>query len=60
VSKKLIDKKKFNPNIHIYLLIDGLVSLLMQKSSEQRSPFENNTIKMINEMDKAGINRSLA
>jgi hypothetical protein len=55
VSSKLIAKKKGNPAININLLIDGFVSILMQKPPSSLSDFEHNTIKMIDEMRKAGI-----
>lgn len=55
VSKKLIEKKKKNPAISIYLLIDGFVSILMQKPPSSLTDFEHNTIKMIDQMRKAGI-----
>lgn len=56
VSRKLIDKKVRNPSIYISILIDGLVSLLMQKSTKGLNPFENETLKMIFDMKNAGIN----
>lgn len=56
VSKKLIEKKKSNPAVYISLLIDGLVSILMQKPSTSLKEFEINTLNMINEMRDAGIN----
>jgi len=56
VSRKLIEKKVKNPNIYISILIDGLVSLLMQKSTKSLNPFENGTLKMIFDMKNAGIN----
>jgi len=55
VSNRLIAKKKANPQIIINLLIDGFVSILMQKPPTTLSQFEHNTIEMINEMRKAGI-----
>lgn len=55
VSNRLIARKKANPQIIIYLLIDGFVSILMQKPPTTLSQFEHNTIEMINEMRKAGI-----
>jgi len=55
VSKKLIDKKKLNPNIHISLLIDGFVSILRQKPPSTLNDFEKNTLYMIQEMRKVGI-----
>src|SRR5205807_2328850 len=56
VSKKLIEKKKANPNASINLLIDGFVSILMQKSPSSLNDFENNTIRMIDDMRRVGIN----
>jgi hypothetical protein len=55
VSNKLIEKKKKNPTICVNLLIDGFVSILMQKPQSSLTDFEHNTIKMIEEMRKAGI-----
>jgi hypothetical protein len=55
VSNKLIAKKKATPNISINLLIDGFVSILMQKPQSTLSDFEHNTIKMIDDMRKVGI-----
>ncbi|MGI0011000.1 MAG: phospholipase D-like domain-containing protein, partial [Nitrosopumilaceae archaeon] len=55
VSKKLIEKKKANPNIYIGILIDGFVSVFLQKPASERDEFQNNTISMINDMKKAGI-----
>jgi hypothetical protein len=55
VSAKLLAKKKANPGINIALLIDGFVSILMQKPPSTLSDFEHNTIIMIDEMRKAGI-----
>jgi hypothetical protein len=55
VSNKLIAKKKANPQISVNLLLDGFVSILMQKPPTTLSEFEHNTIEMINEMRKAGI-----
>jgi hypothetical protein len=55
VSKKLLEKKKANPEIYIGLLIDGFASIFMQKPAKDRDEFQNNTISMIEEMKKAGI-----
>jgi len=55
VSGKLIAKKNANPKISINLLIDGFVSILMQKPQSTLTEFEHNTIKMIDGMRKAGI-----
>lgn len=55
VSSKLIAKKKKNPDICINLLIDGFVSILMQKAPASLTDFEHNTIRMIEEMRKVGI-----
>jgi hypothetical protein len=55
VSNKLIAKKNANPKISINLLIDGFVSILMQKPQSTLTEFEHNTIKMIDDMRKAGI-----
>ncbi|ALI37356.1 hypothetical protein NMY3_03171 [Candidatus Nitrosocosmicus oleophilus] len=55
VCKKLIEKKRSNPSMHISLLIDGLVSVLMQKPPTSLKDFEVNTLKMIDDMRKAGI-----
>jgi hypothetical protein len=55
VSSKLIAKKKASPAIRINLLIDGFVSILMQKPPSSLSDFEHNTIGMIDQMRKAGI-----
>jgi hypothetical protein len=56
VSNKLIGKKKANPNLGIILLIDGFVSILMQKPPSSLSDFENNTIRIIDDMRRVGIN----
>jgi hypothetical protein len=56
VSNKLIAKKNKTPSININLLIDGFVSILMQKPPATLSDFERNTIWMIDRMRKAGIN----
>jgi hypothetical protein len=37
------------------MLIDGFVSILMQKPPATLSDFERNTIRMIDDMRKAGI-----
>jgi hypothetical protein len=55
VSNKLIAKKNANPSISINLLIDGFVSILMQKPQSTLTDFERNTIKMIDDMRKVGI-----
>jgi hypothetical protein len=59
VSGKLINRKRSNPDLTISLLIDGFVSYLMSKSEQQKEQFtvfENNTIAMVNNMRKEGIN----
>jgi phosphatidylserine/phosphatidylglycerophosphate/cardiolipin synthase-like enzyme len=56
VSSKLIQRKKLNPDIDINILIDGFVSILMQKPPSTLAGFELNTIKMIDDMRGAGIN----
>ena len=56
VSKRLIAKKNKNPSININLLIDGFVSILMQKPPASFTDFERNTVWMIEDMRKAGIN----
>ena len=56
VSNRLIAKKNKTPNININLLIDGFVSILMQKPPATLTDFERNTIWMIDGMRKAGIN----
>ena len=55
VSKKLIDKKKANPDMIIRILVDGFVSLLMQKPPSSLEQFEQNTLTMIEGMEKSGI-----
>lgn len=55
VSKKLIEKKRLNPNIYIGLLIDGFASIFLQKPASELDEFQNNTLMMINGMKKAGI-----
>ena len=52
VSDKLIAKKRANPRMNIALLVDGFVSVMMQKPS---TDFEKNTVDMILDMRKAGI-----
>jgi hypothetical protein len=56
VSSKLIAKKKKNPQISINLLIDGFVSILMQKPTSTLTDFEHSTIRMIDDMRRVGIN----
>jgi len=56
VSNRLIAKKNKTPSININLLIDGFVSILMQKPPATLSDFERNTIRMIDDMRNAGIN----
>lgn len=56
VSRKLIEKKKSNPNMYISLLIDGFVSLLMQKPPTSLETFEINTLRIIRDMREVGIN----
>lgn len=56
VSRKLIAKKHGNPYMTVNLLIDGFVSILIEKPPSTLSEFEHNTIKMIDDMRKAGIN----
>ena len=56
VSNKLINKKGKIPSINISLLIDGFVSYLMTKNENRREAFENNTIDMVRNMRKEGIN----
>ena len=55
VASKLIEKKKSNPDMYIGILVDGFVSLLMQKLPKNLQEFEQNTLTMIEEMIKAGI-----
>ena len=55
VSKKLIEKKKSNPDMYIGILVDGFVSILMQKLPTSLQQFEQNTLTMLEEMIKAGI-----
>ena len=55
VKDRLIKKKKSNPNVHISILIDGLVSILFHIPQDKRNLFENETIAMIEEMKNAGI-----
>jgi len=55
VSKKLIKKKLQNPNMYVGILIDGFVSIIMQKPPEKLDDFQKNTISMINDMKKVGI-----
>ncbi|MDV3277836.1 MAG: hypothetical protein LYZ69_05145 [Nitrososphaerales archaeon] len=52
VSTRLINKKKADPDVSITLLIDGFVSIIMQKPS---TDFEKNTVDMILDMRKVGI-----
>lgn len=56
VSRKLIEKKKSNPDIYISLLIDGFVSLLMQKPPTTLEAFEINTLRILRDMKEVGIN----
>ena len=58
VSNKLRRKMR-NPELNISLLIDGFVSYLMSKKEEHKAQFtifENNTIAMVDNMRKEGIN----
>lgn len=55
VSKKLIEKKKSNPDMYVGILVDGFVSILMQKPPKSLQEFEQNTITMLEDMIKAGI-----
>src|SRR5579872_1351260 len=55
VSRRLIQKKKSNPDMVIKILIDGFVSILMQKPPTSLAQFEQNTLSMISDMRKAGI-----
>lgn len=55
VANKLIQKKKSNPDMVIRILIDGFVSILMQKLPKSLTQFEQNTFTMISEMRKVGI-----
>lgn len=56
VSKKLIKKKQDDPEIHISILIDGFVSIFIQKPLSALNRFQCNTVKIIREMKQAGIN----
>lgn len=56
VKDRLIQREKQDDTIHISLLIDGLVSIIFHKPESSRNPFENETVKMIKEMQDAGIN----
>ena len=55
VSKKLIEKKRLNPSIYIGILIDGFASIFLQKPASELDEFQNNTLTMINDMKKVGI-----
>jgi len=55
VAGKLIQKKKSNPNMYIGILIDGFVSIIMQKLPKTMQAFEQNTLAMIKQMSDAGI-----
>lgn len=52
VSDRLISKKQSAPEVSITLLVDGFVSVMMQKPT---TGFEHNTVDMILDMRKAGI-----
>ena len=54
VSRRLIEKKRANPDMYVGLLIDGFVSILMMKL-ESLDDFQRNTLAMIKEMKEAGI-----
>jgi len=54
VAEKLIAKKQ-ESNIHISVLIDGFVSIFMQKP-DRDNPFQKSTQDMIKKMKNAGIN----
>jgi hypothetical protein len=56
VGRKLIEKKKANPHIYISILIDGFVSIIMQKPPTSLKEFEINTLKLLVDMEEAGIN----
>jgi hypothetical protein len=55
VANHLIAKKKANPGMYIGILIDGFVSIMMEKPPTTLSEFEQNTITMIRSMNEAGI-----
>ena len=55
ISQKLIAKKKANPDMYIGILVDGFVSILMQKIPRTLTQFEQNTISMLRDMRNAGI-----
>jgi hypothetical protein len=55
VAQRLIAKKSSNPGMYIGILMDGFVSILMQKPQISLTQFEQNTVDMIVDMNKAGI-----
>jgi len=55
VAQRLIAKKTSNPGMYIGILIDGFVSILNQKPQNALTQFEQNTVDMILDMNKAGI-----
>ena len=55
VANRLIQKKKSSPNMYIGILIDGFVSILMQKPPETVQQFEQDTQTMIENMSLSGI-----
>jgi hypothetical protein len=56
VGRKLIEKKRANPHVYISILIDGFVSIIMQKPPTSLKEFEMNTLKLLVDMKEAGIN----
>jgi hypothetical protein len=55
VAQHLIAKKTSNPGMYVGILIDGFVSILNQKPQNTLTQFEQNTVDMILDMNKAGI-----
>lgn len=55
VANLLIQKKRANPDMYIGILIDGFVSIMMQKAPQTLQQFEQNTLTMIKKMSDAGI-----
>ncbi len=56
VSRRLIEKKVANPEMYIALLIDGFVSIFLQKPPSELEDFQKGTLSMIRDMRNAGIN----
>ncbi len=55
VKKRLIKKKRANPEMYVGLLIDGFASFINLKPEKERDEFQQKTYEMIQEMRKENI-----